>query len=176
MGLKYVITGGPGSGKSTLITGLQSRGYRCSEEISRRLIIEEVAKGSDCLPWQNIDCFSYKVLREMIYAWDKESTFSLTFFDRGIPDIIAYLDMAALPVDPLYYEEAGTHPYACKAFILPPWPEIYVNDPERWQSFEEAAAIHLAIRNAYLRCGYELVDVPKLTVTQRVDFILSYLK
>ncbi|HEX5742987.1 MAG TPA: AAA family ATPase, partial [Flavobacteriaceae bacterium] len=32
---KIVITGGPGTGKSTLINELIKRGYNCLEEISR---------------------------------------------------------------------------------------------------------------------------------------------
>lgn len=176
MGLKYVITGGPGSGKSTVINELQRRGYRCSEEISRRLIIEEVAAGSDCLPWLDVSCFSVKVLGEMIKAWQYESEHSLTFFDRSIPDIIAYLEIDNLPVDPAYYQALDEHPYHHRAFILPPWSDIYVNDPERWQTFEEATAIHAAIRDTYTRCGFELIEVPGLPVKERVDFILSFLK
>jgi len=176
MGLKYVITGGPGSGKSTLIGGLQERGYRCSEEISRRLIIEEVANGSDCLPWLDVSCFSIKVLREMIAAWEYESVHSLTFFDRSIPDIIAYLEIGDIAVDPMYYQALAKHPYHHQAFILPPWSDIYVNDSERWQTFDEAVAIHEAIRDTYSRCGFELIEVPGLPVNERVDFILSFLK
>jgi len=176
MGRKYIITGGPGSGKSTLIAGLQQHGYNCSQEISRRLIIEQVNLGSDCLPWADVSCFSVKVLAEMVNAWNSESDQSLTFFDRAIPDIMAYLEIAGLAVDEMYDDALASHPYEKQVFILPPWQGIYVNDPERWQTFEEAITIHDAIAGMYSRCGFELITVPGLPLEERVDFILSFIK
>jgi predicted ATPase len=38
--LFYTITGGPGSGKTSLINELQKRGYRCMAEVARQLIQE----------------------------------------------------------------------------------------------------------------------------------------
>ncbi|MEC7173627.1 MAG: AAA family ATPase, partial [Bacteroidota bacterium] len=35
---KIVISGGPGSGKTTLVNLLKDKGYRCFEEFSRILI------------------------------------------------------------------------------------------------------------------------------------------
>ena len=36
---KIVITGGPGTGKSSIINELTKRGYTCYEEISRQVIL-----------------------------------------------------------------------------------------------------------------------------------------
>jgi predicted ATPase len=47
-------------------------------------------------------------------------------------------------------------------FILPPWPEIYVNDAERPQTLAETESLHDAIRAVYESLGYELIEVPKL--------------
>lgn len=172
-GRKFIISGGPGSGKSTLTAGLQQRGFSCSAEVSRRMIIEQVALGTDCLPWLDVSCFSVKVLQEMISEWNRMTVDEDTFFDRGIPDIIAYLKLAGLPVADLYYESLKLHPYATLVFILPPWKEIYVNDPERWQTYEEAVSINLAICEAYRSCGFELLEVPAMDVDQRVEFVIS---
>lgn len=172
---KYVISGGPGSGKTTLINGLQKQGYFCSEEISRKMIIQETAKGSFCLPWIDISCFSAKVLQEMIFAWNHAPANTVTFFDRAIPDIIAYLNVAEVPVPEEYYTTLSLHPYHKQVFILPPWEGIYVNDSERWQTFEEAVVINEAIRKAYITCGFELIDVPKNSQTERVAFILDFI-
>jgi predicted ATPase len=154
---KYVITGGPGSGKSTLIDLLQQGGYHCSAEVSRQMIIREV-------------------LSEMISEWKSITGTQPSFFDRGIPDVIAYLKLADLDIDNSYYEQAEAHPYAHKVFILPPWQDIYINDPERWQSYNESVAIYKMIRETYTSLGYQLVEVPLMPVTQRMEFVLHHLK
>ncbi|MBB5637900.1 putative ATPase [Pedobacter cryoconitis] len=172
---KYIISGGPGSGKSTLIHGLQQQGYWCSEEVSRKMIIQETAKGSFCLPWIDLTCFSAKVLEEMIVSWTNVPLDQPVFFDRGIPDIIAYMDVTEVPVPDMYYSALELHPYHKQVFILPPWEAIYVHDSERWQTFEEATLINEAIRNTYKACGFELIDVPKYSVTERIAFILDFI-
>jgi predicted ATPase len=95
----------------------------------------------------------------------------ITFFDRGIPDIIAYLKAAGLPVDNKYDTAFQQHPYQPLAFILPPWKAIYVNDAERWQTFEEAVHLYTSIRETYEALGFTLVTVPEAPVENRVRFI-----
>ncbi len=171
---KYIISGGPGAGKTTLIEGLKALGYACSAEVSRRLIIEEVAQNSDCLPWKDIACFSDKVLDEMIVSWHNSSA-PLSFFDRGIPDIIAYLKIAELPVPDKFMLALERAPYNRQVFILPPWADIYVNDNERWQSFEEATAIYKSIKATYADLGFAIVELPKVSLEKRLSFIIDFL-
>ena len=171
--LRYIISGGPGSGKTTLINELKQSGYTCSPEVSRRVIMEEVAEASDCLPWKDIVCFSDKVLEGMQDALDLSSSSPLTFFDRGIPDIIAYLRIAGLPVHDKFMEAMKKNPYQAQVFILPPWNAIYINDPERWQSFAEATTIYHAIQESYASFGFELIGVPEGSVADRMAFVLS---
>ncbi len=170
---KYIITGGPGSGKTSLIKQLEFEGYQCSPEASRQLIIEQIALKSDSLPWLNLPAFADLALERMKTLYREAQHSSITFFDRGIPDIIAYLDFAKLSVPKNYFKAIDEFKYNPKVFILPPWQEIYVNDSERWQSYDESVLIYEALEEIYLKLNFTLIEVPKMPVEVRMVFILQ---
>ncbi|MDN3548219.1 AAA family ATPase [Mucilaginibacter aquaedulcis] len=172
---KFIITGGPGSGKTKLLEALKSLNYNCSEEASRQLIVQEVKLRSNCLPWIDLSCFADKVLDKMVSSYRATVKSELTFYDRGIPDIIAYLKVAGLPVPDNYYHISQQHPYHKTVFILPPWQEIYVNDTERWQTYPESEQLYWGIAETYESLSYTLVEVPKLSVKERVNFIIDHI-
>jgi len=60
-------------------------------------------------------------------------------------------------------------------FVAPPWPEIFVTDAERRHGFEAALAEYGPLRATYERQGYRLVDLPKVGVEARADFLLAQL-
>lgn len=109
----------------------------------------------------------------MIVAWHN-SIAPLSFFDRGIPDIIAYLNIAGLTVQERFLQALDHAPYHQQVFILPPWADIYINDTERWQTFEEAIAIYKTIKTTYLQLGYEIVELPKAPLAERLRFIIDF--
>jgi predicted ATPase len=173
---RYIITGGPGAGKTTLVQALQNQNFKVSEEASRQIIRQELAKGSACLPWVKLSCFAPKVLARMVELYQNATPpAEITFFDRGIPDIIAYLQAANEPVDENYYHTLQQHPYHQTVFIIPPWQQIYVNDSERWQTFAEAATLYQVIKETYQSLEYTTVELPKAPVQDRVKFILSHI-
>ena len=47
----FVVTGGPGAGKTSLITELARRGFHTISESGRAIIREEMASCGDALPW-----------------------------------------------------------------------------------------------------------------------------
>jgi len=168
---KYIITGGPGAGKTSLLTGLRQLQYSCHAEASRQLIIEEKEKGSGCLPWLDLPSFAIKVLARMITAFETAVDTKPAFFDRGIPDIVAYLKAAGLPVEDVYHKALEKYRYAPTIFLLPPWEEIYVQDSERWQTFAEAAFLADQIRTVYRQAGYHIIELPLGSIQERIAFI-----
>jgi len=168
---KYIITGGPGAGKTSLLAGLRQLHYPCYAEASRQLIIEEKETGSGCLPWLDLPCFAKKVLQRMITAFETAVDPRPAFFDRGIPDIVAYLKAAGLPVEDAFHRALEKYRYAPTIFLLPPWEEIYVQDSERWQTFAEAAFLADQIRTVYRQAGYHIIELPLGSVQERIVFM-----
>ncbi|AGB83253.1 putative ATPase [Serratia sp. FGI94] len=174
---RIILTGGPGSGKSTLIDALSQRGYACSTEAGRAIIQEQVATGGNALPWEDRQAFAERMLSREICAWQRAgSAETAYFFDRGIPDVAGYLTLCQLPV-PAHLERAIAHfRYAERVFIAPPWREIYAQDTERRQSFAEAEMTYWIMRATYQQYGYRLLELPRAPLEERVSFMLATLR
>ena len=97
------------------------------------------------------------------------------FFDRGIPELIGYCHLIKSDVPDSIRSAVNLYRYNKTVFIMPPWKEIYTHDEERKQSWEEAVSTYQVVANAYHETGYDLVEVPKVAVNERVKFILSHL-
>ena len=171
-----IITGGPGSGKSTLLTALEQNGHHCIPEASRQLIQQQVILKSHCVPWNDLNCFARLSLDKMIFDYNSaDQTNTIYFFDRGIPDIIAYLKIGGLQVDQQFYDAAEQYRYESLVYIAPPWKEIYVNDDERWQTFEEACKLYEMLVSVYSDLGYNIIELPLTTIEERATFVLKTL-
>ena len=171
----YVITGGPGSGKTSLLEALKRRGCLCVAEVARRIIREQMLLGGDALPWGNTRLYTEWMLEGSVqdFVAEGEAT-GIRFFDRGIPDTLAY---AALIGEELTQEQLETgvrFKYNRLVFILPPWKEIYGTDAERKQDFIEAVETYKQLVCQYERLGYELVEVPLASVESRADFVIRH--
>ena len=171
---KIVITGGPGTGKSTVIAELFKRNYDCMEEISRQITLEAQRQGIAQLFLSDPLLFSDKLMegRMQQYKAACELTSDLVFFDRGIPDVHAYMDFANQEYPEKYVVNSVMHKYT-KVFIMPPWKDIYICDNERYEDFEQALKIHTFLHRTYHELGYEIIEVPTGTVAARTDFILG---
>ncbi len=172
----YILTGGPGVGKTTLINELSDRNYKCVPEVARQIIQEELVDAGDALPWANVKAYSRKMLECSIldYAKNNEVSENL-FFDRGIPDTLGFEILMKFSYNKFLEEICMKMRYNRRIFLLPPWREIYENDNERKQNFEEALRTHDAMKVVYDKLGYQIVEVPLMSVDKRADFILDCL-
>lgn len=172
---RVIITGGPGSGKSSLISELQSIGQNCFEEVSRQVIQDQQAKGGSLLPWKDLIGFAALNIEKMIQHYVKGEG-GVSFFDRGLPDIPAYFKFNQQALPPSFSKSIQSYRYCSTVFICPPWEEIYVNDAERPESFQDSCKIYQHLMQSYQNHGYQLVQVPCNTLQKRVEFILSNVK
>lgn len=168
---RFVIAGGPGSGKSTLLHALAAAGEICYEEASRMLIREQLALKGRLLPWGDLWGFAQECGTRMQAQLADSAQRGRCFFDRGLPDLIGYLSHGGHSAPDAW--RAASNAYAPVVFFAPPWREIYVNDAERPQSFEEAQELSVHIRQAYLDCGFRLVELVSSPVPDRLEQVLS---
>ncbi|WP_051767997.1 AAA family ATPase [Sphingobium sp. DC-2] len=170
----HVITGGPGSGKSSLIRALAGHGIGHMPEAGRAIIQDQMAIDGPALPWRNQKAFA-----EMMLAWDLRSYREAQdrqgsiMFDRGIPDVIGYLTLCGISVPDHLRRAADLCRYDRLVFLAPHWPAIYRQDQERHQSPGEAAATCAVMREVYRSLGYDLLPLPLGSVEERVAFVKS---
>lgn len=174
--LFYVLSGGPGSGKTTLIAALAAQGFAHMPEAGRAIIQDQVAIGGTALPWSDPPAFA-----EQMLGWDLRSHQEArsrggpVFFDRGVPDVIGYLRLSKIPVPDHFYRAAEVARYADKVFVAPFWLDIFTQDAERKQDAHEAEATYCIMTETYSQLGYTVVTLPKISVAERVQFVLSHL-
>ena len=174
---KIVITGGPSTGKTSIIEKIEKKGFHCFNEISRQITLEARKEGIPQLFVSDPLLFSERIIEGRIKQFKASENMDkpLVFFDRGIPDVVAYMDCFGQTYGQHFVESCTLHKYD-HVFLLPPWQEIHVSDNERYENFEQAVRIHSYLERAYKEYGYNIIDVPKETVEGRVTFILNKIK
>jgi predicted ATPase len=170
---KYVITGGPCVGKTTLLEGLAARGHGVVREAARDIIAEQNGLGG-VLPWTDLGRFQELVLERVIAREDIAR--GPAFCDRGTLDGIAYCIEGSIPI-PLSLVEQGLQgwrsPRYARVFLLDRLP--YERDGERREDPTLAQRLHETIGNVYRMSGYDVVPVPVLPPEERVQYVLDRL-
>lgn len=181
---RIVITGGPGTGKTSIINALKSNGLFCFDEIIRSLTLAAKEEGdasthvSNPIVFANDPLeFNTNLINGRVAQFNEANTIKkdIVFFDRGIPDVVAYMAFFNQEYGPFFINACKKHAYD-HVFLLPPWEAIYQEDNERFETFEEALQVHKYLKQIYQDFGYECIDVPFDTVEKRADYILKIIE
>ncbi len=168
----FVISGGPGTGKTSVINELKSRGYKTAEESARKLCsTDERFKGKAI---KDIDMVEFQ---NAVFEFQKDQFKALAgnespvFLERGFGDTVAYAKIYVVDFPDGLIEFSKDFRYS-KIFILD-FLDFYKQDELRKESSEEQEKIHNEIIQAYSLLGYDVVFVPNGTINERTDFVLS---
>lgn len=173
----FILTGGPSSGKTTVLNVLKNLQYTTVAEVARAVIIEQQQTQGDALPWANTNKYTQLMVQGSISDYKNHIQLEgPCFFDRGIPDALGYANLINLP-DIGYIQKASQeYLYNNKVFLFPFWPEIYTQDQQRKQNKHEAQQTYLALKKTYQSLGYQILEVPFNTPLERAYWILDRLE
>lgn len=170
---RYVVTGAPGTGKSSVIRLLSHR-FETIEEPARELIAEHAAATGEATLDGRPELFLKRLVQRSIDDFRSVSDATVVFFDRGLPDCVAYA--SAYGMDPeRFRQQAARFRYESPVFIASPWKEIHTPDPLLRATFEQVEAFHLQLQSVYLLLGYELIELPTTSPSTRVEAITGRL-
>ena len=167
----YVITGGPGSGKTTTVNLLQARGYKTTIEHARHYLDTQRSIGKTVEETRKHQQeFQLGVLDMQIEQERSLSPGDVVFLDRAIPDALAYYHFLNLPQDEKLLQAMSTVSYR-KVFILDCLP--LVQDYARTEDEAAQKKLHALLTDVYERLPFPVIHVPIFQPEERVDFILK---
>ena len=171
---RVVISGGPGAGKTTLLAEIARQGFSVVAESAREVIAERVASGLS--PRPEAEAFAREILRRDIAKY-KQSEFrsETVFFDRSAIEALGMVHALTPMSETNLFEQLDALRFFKTVFVLPPWRAIYCTDSERDHSFAHAERVHAEVLGWYRRCGYEVDEVPCVSVEARAQHVLRHL-
>lgn len=167
----HVVTGGPSTGKTTVINMLEKRGYKTTIEHARHYIDTMRTEGQTVEDLRNNKRkFQLGVLDMQIEQESAIQPKDLVFLDRAIPDAMAYYQFLMLDYDKKLLDAVKNTSYK-KIFILDRLP--FTKDYARTEDEDDQKKIHQLIIDVYTSLKFPIVSVPVLPPTERVEFILN---
>lgn len=167
----YVLTGGPCTGKTTMVNMLATQGYKTTIEHARHYIDSQRENGENVEEIRaNKKKFQEGVLDMQIKEEMGLNPQDTIFLDRAIPDAMAYYQFLNLEYDKKLLDAMELFCYK-KIFILDRLP--LVNDYARREDTEEQTRIHNLIIKVYKSLLCPTVFVPVLSPVERMNFIID---
>ncbi|MEW6704503.1 MAG: ATP-binding protein [Pseudomonadota bacterium] len=170
-----VITGAPGSGKTTLAEQLAQRGFRVVDDPARMLLEEALRRGLSAAQVRaDYAAFQQQVLQRQLQLVQALDPAADVFFDYCIAESLAFMKLAGLAWTPAFLHAAASLG-VLRVYLLAPLAldGASAHDGVRTETQDQRQALHGLIREVYRGLGAALVEVPVLPVPDRLALVLG---
>jgi predicted ATPase len=172
---RYVITGGPSSGKDDLIETILAAGIPCMEaEPGREIYRKHRERLGRHLRREDRHEYSLEVLQAFIGEYTAHKH-GVRFYNRGIPDGYGWDAFFGLGPTPQLEEASRLYRYDA-VFVLDPLDTLEDPDDIVWAKDREIRRVHELIVQGYYDAGYEPVFVAADSASDRLDFLCTNLR
>jgi predicted ATPase len=171
---RFILTGAPGSGKTSILRALAAAGYPAVEEAATDVMAERLALG-EAEPWAD-PLFIDRIagLQRQRRAAPVSPRATVQVHDRSAVCTLALARHLGHPVTPLLAGEVAWITSAGffdrRVFFVRPLGFIQPTEVRRI-SYAESLAFERVHEAEYRRLGFDLIDVPAGTVAERAAAI-----
>jgi len=165
---KFALTGGPCTGKTTLLNALQKNGYQIVPE-TPTIVFEEEIKRTNKRPDPSTAEFQLKFMSKQLEFELKAHNNAHVFLDRSIVDIVGYCRFFGITPPEELIKKVKSHRYD-GAFLLS-FLSFYETTAVRPEPLDVAKKIHAILKKTYEDFGYNLIEIPPVSVEERMKFV-----
>ena len=176
----YILTGTPGSGKTSVINELASLGHSVIHEAATDIIIDQQQK-KNSEPWKAplfIDLIIDLQQKRQINLSSASSPTTIHFYDRSPFCTYALSEYLKFPPSLKLLNEIAriesSQTYMKQIFFMQNLGDCTPTDARKI-SYEESLIFEEIHRKIYTQFGYEIIEIPFMSVEKRAHFIMDYL-
>ncbi|MFH0977691.1 MAG: AAA family ATPase [Candidatus Woesearchaeota archaeon] len=168
---KFILMGGPGSGKSSIIMGLEQQGEYVIREAAEDVIRYHQALGKT-EPWKHPDFQDWILALQLQREKNIPTGIERVFIDSGVHTGLAYYELQERVPSSKIQEAVAQAQYENPVFLVKSLGQCVTNAVRR-EDLAEALRIEELHKINYLSFGYSLVEIKPNPLKTRIRDVLN---